>query len=365
MTGHYLFGCDKALLKRLLQEHKDTLDPRQKARIRQCVNYTRLLSPFAKIERAIWDGRIERTQVEKPPLFILGHWRSGTTYLFNLLSCDPDTAFMDSMTTFTFHNFLLLRHFLPYFYGKNLTGDRFGDDMEFLATSPQEECYAIANCTEESFSHLLAFPQDYQKYIDLTFEDTMTAAQRENWCRAHSHMLKKITYFRGGRRILLKSPDNTAKMGMIHDLYPEAKFIHIYRDPYKVILSTLNLFEAGIRAMTFQEVPSHEVIEDTVIALYKRLYTRYFEDMARVPREQLVEIAYADLVKAPMETLESVYRALDLPGFEAARERMQAHIDSQKHYKTNQFSLPDGLREKINRELAFFFEHYHIPMQTS
>lgn len=365
MTGHYLYGCDRKLLKHLLEVHKDTLDPAQEARILQCVNHTRLLAPFAAVERALWHGRIEKTQIEKPPLFILGHWRSGTTYLFNLLSCDPDTAFMDSMTTFTFHNFLLLRQVLPHFYGDKLTGDRFGDDMEFLVDSPQEECYAIANCIEESFSHLLAFPQDYQRYIDLTFEDTMTAEQRENWCRTHEYMLKKITHFRQGRRILLKSPDNTAKMGMIHDLYPNANFIHIYRDPYKVILSTLNLFEAGIQAMTFQKVPSHAVIEDTVIALYKRLYTQYFNDMARVPGEQLFELAYSDLIKAPMETLENIYQSLSLPGFDAARPLIQAHIDSQKHYKTNQFSLPDDLREKINRELAFFFEHYHIPMQTS
>ncbi len=40
---------------------------------------------------------------------------------------------MDSMTTFTFHNFLLLRYHLPKHYRSKLTGDRFGDDMEFSA----------------------------------------------------------------------------------------------------------------------------------------------------------------------------------------------------------------------------------------
>ena len=87
--------------------------------------------------------------------------------------------------------------------------------------------------------------------------------------------------------------------------------------------------------------------------------------MERVPKEQLVEIAYSDLVKAPMETLEHIYKTLDLPGFEAAKPLMQAHIDSQKSYKTNQFKLDPVLRDQINAELGFFFEHYHIPMKTA
>ena len=80
----------------------------------------------------------------------------------------------------------------------------------------------------------------------------MTDAQKQRWCATHEYLLKKITYFRKGKRILFKSPDNTAKMGMLHDLYPDAKFVHIYRDPYKVLLSTIHMFEAGIQAMTFE-----------------------------------------------------------------------------------------------------------------
>ena len=117
--------------------------------------------------------------------------------------------------------------------------------------------------------------------------------------------------------------------------------------------------------MAFEKVPPHEQIVDLAIRFYKRIYTQYLKDMARVPKDQLVEIAYSDLVKAPMETLEHIYDALDLPGFETARPLMQAHIDSQKSYKTNQFKLDPVLRDQINAELGFFFEHYHIPMKTA
>ena len=364
MTGHYMYGCDYDHFRHLLTEHQADLDPAQRGRIEECLRYSRFLTRFAKIERLFWDKRIRAVEVTKPPLFILGHWRSGTTYLFNLLSCDPEMTFMDSMTTFTFHNFLLLRYHLPKHYRSKLTGDRYGDDMEFLPHSPQEECYAIANCIDETFTHLITFPQSYQEYMDLAFEDGMTDAQKQRWRATHEYLLKKITYFRRGKRILFKSPDNTAKMGMLHDLYPDAKFVHIYRDPYKVLLSTIHMFEAGMQAMTFEKVPPHALIEDMAVQFYKRIYLQYLKDMARVPREQLVEIAYSDLTRAPIDTLAQIYTALDLPGFEAARPQMLAHIESQRAYRTNRFELPDALRRKINRELGFFFDHYHIPMQT-
>ena len=365
MTGHYMYGCDLKHFQHLLEDNKADLDPQQNERIQECLRYSRFLTRFAKIERFFWDKRIRNVVIDKPPVFILGHWRSGTTYLFNLLSCDPAMSYMDSMTTFTFHNFLLLRYHLPKHYSTKLTGDRYGDDMEFLPHSPQEECYAIANCIDETFTHLITFPWNYKKYMDYAFESCMTPEERRRWCDTHEYLLKKITYFRKGKRILFKSPDNTAKAGMIHDLYPEAKFVHIYRDPYKVLMSTINMFESGIKAMTFERVPPHDLIEEMAVQFYKRIYTQYLKDMERIPKDQLIEIAYSDLVKAPMETMEQIYQTLHLPGFEAARPLIQQHIDSQKSYKTNQFQLSENLRKKINSELGFFFDHYKIPMRIA
>ena len=178
MTGHYMYGCDLAHFQHLLEVNKADLDPKQAGRIEECLRYSKFLSRWAKVERFFWDKRIRNVVIDKPPLFILGHWRSGTTYLFNLLSCDPAVSYMDSMTTFTFHNFLLLRYHLPKHYRGMLTGDRFGDDMEFLPNSPQEECYAIANCIDETFTHLITFPKNYRLYMDYAFEDCLTPEQR-------------------------------------------------------------------------------------------------------------------------------------------------------------------------------------------
>jgi hypothetical protein len=270
---------------------------------------------------------------------------------------------MNSMHTYMFDHFLLLHRFLEPFFDKELDGTRPGDTMDFTLESPQEECYTMANILEETFTHLITFPQSADHYIDLSFQKNLTEQQQAKWKRTHEYLLKKMTYATGGKRILFKSPDNTTKVGMLHELYPDAKFIHIYRDPYKVLMSTLNMFREGMPMMTFHTMPTDEEIEDKTLMLYKRLYTQYFADLEQLPKENLVEINYSDLVKHPMETLEHIYQVLDLPGFPEAKPHFQAHIDSQRHYKTNQFTLEPRLHRKINQQLGFFFDHYDLPMR--
>ena len=244
-----------------------------------------------------------------------------------------------------------------------LTGDRYGDDMEFLPDSPQEECYAIANCIDETFTHLITFPQNYQKYMDLAFEDGMTPEQRRRWCETHEYLLKKITYFRKGKRILFKSPDNTAKMGMLHDLYPEARFIHIYRDPYKVLMSTINMFTKEMGLFCLNDPAPYEVIEDVTIDLFERIYKKAFRELEEMPPEDHIDIKYEDFCKDPKGYVKLIYEHLGIDGFEEAKPYFDAYLESQKNYKKNKFELTPRLRDKINAKLGFYFEHYGYEMQ--
>ncbi len=52
-------------------------------------------------ERAVFGRRVARVRLDHPPLFILGHWRSGTTLLHNLLARDPQFV---APTTYRFHS---------------------------------------------------------------------------------------------------------------------------------------------------------------------------------------------------------------------------------------------------------------------
>ena len=45
------------------------------------------------VETCLLGGRVSRQKIEHPPIFILGHWRSGTTLLHNLMTLDPQFTY--------------------------------------------------------------------------------------------------------------------------------------------------------------------------------------------------------------------------------------------------------------------------------
>jgi len=150
---------------------------------------------------------------------------------------------------------------------------------------------------------------------------------------------------------------------MLHELYPDAKFVHIYRSPYKSVSSTINMYRQGIPAMTFEDIPADAEITAHTLEFFRRMYTQYFIDLARMPAGSVTEISYDELCADPVGTLRRVYEKLSLPGFETAEPLIRAHAESQRNYRPNNFVPEPELRDRINSELGFFFEHYHIPMQ--
>ena len=50
-------------------------------------------SVCALLQRLIYGRRIAAAEITQPPIFIIGHWRSGTTYLHELMVCDERLAY--------------------------------------------------------------------------------------------------------------------------------------------------------------------------------------------------------------------------------------------------------------------------------
>ena len=63
-------------------------------------------SCLGSIENLIYGGRV-RAHQPKSPVFILGHWRSGTTLLHETLSSDPQFTTTSLYHVLAFHHFLL------------------------------------------------------------------------------------------------------------------------------------------------------------------------------------------------------------------------------------------------------------------
>src|SRR5262245_27448077 len=67
---------------------------------------TALNSGLAAIDHLLYRRRVAQVEISQSPLFILGHWRSGTTFLHELLIRDPEHTFPSTYQCFVPHHFV-------------------------------------------------------------------------------------------------------------------------------------------------------------------------------------------------------------------------------------------------------------------
>ena len=364
--NHYLLGVRFDNYLRLLSRANFKIQP---AKIPQTVFIGLLslvLAPFALIEGAVCAVPIARTKMEKDPVFILGHWRSGTTYLQNLLSRDPQFGWASPLQTAMFSNCALLGWALRGGVQKGIKGSRPMDNVQYDMSLPMEETFAIGNFTPYTLDHLLAFPIVWEKYVDCAFVDNLPKKERDAFKRAYQYAMKKITMLWKGKQLVLKSPDNTARIGCMLEMYPDAKFVNIYRNPYDTVRSTVNMILSQIELCHLTALPDTDVralLEDMVVERTFDMYRDLIEREKTFKPGHYISIRYEDFVTEPERYLREIYEALELTGFEEALPRFREFIAGQKNYQTNKRVMEPRLRQKINKNLGFYFEHFGYEME--
>lgn len=360
--SHNLMACRFDNWLRLLHENTITPEHRKQAALITGVSF--VLGLPALLEWLIYKRPIKNTKLNKDPIYIVGHWRTGTTYLQNLLSRDPQFAWFDPIKTVTFSNCILLKPILNKIVKKLLVGARAMDNMEYTLDLPMEEVFAQATISTQAVSHMLVFPDGGKglKYVDTAFIDEQPEEKQKEWYKAYDYLLKKVTYLEDGKQLLLKSPENTCRIGMIKRTYPGAKFINIYRNPYKVIMSTINMYEKEMALFCLNEKPSHEMIENVVLDLFERMYKKAFVDLYSMPESDRIDICYEDFCKEPLKYVKEIYDHLGIEGYEEAVPYFEKYLKEQEGYQKNKFTLSDELRDKINSRMGFYFDRYGYEM---
>ena len=362
--SHNLMGCRFDNWIRLKRSNPITEENRSQARLITAVSFVLGIPAF--LEWLIYYRPIKKTKLKKDPVYIVGYWRSGTTFLQNLLTRDPQFAWFDPVKTVTFNNCILMKHVLAAAQKKLLKGARPMDNLEYELDLPMEEVFAQATISTQAISHMLVFPDGGNgvKYIETAFIDEQDESKIREWRKAYDYILKKVTYLYGGKQLLLKSPENTCRIGELKRCYPGAKFINIYRNPYKVVMSTINMFNKEMALFCLNDPAPEYVIEDVTIDLFVRIYKKAFRELEEMPEEDRIDICYEDFCKDPEGYVKEIYTHLGIDGYEQALPYFRSYLDSQKDYKKNVFHLEPRLRDKINAKLGFYFEHYGYEMQT-
>lgn len=272
------------------------------------------------------------------PVFILGHWRSGTTHLYNAMALGG-FGFPAPVDVGLPWDMLGLGRALRPLLDRALPESRWIDRVPVTPTSPQEDEIAIASMTPLSFYHGIYFPRRFDALIDRgLFFDGCTAAEVAGWERRFTLFLRKLAR-RTGRPLLVKNPVYTARVARLRRLMPGAKFVHIHRDPVDVFLSMRNFYAKLLPPLALQDAAPPD-IDGTILRVWRRMMTAYDAETAGMGAPDLVEIGYSLLEADPLGALGTIYRGLALPGFDAARPRFAAYLDAVRDYRKNAFA-PD------------------------
>ncbi len=192
-------------------------------------------SLLRRYENALYGPRVRKTEV-RSPLFVLGHWRSGTTHLFNLLTVDHRFAYPNLFQVIFPHSFLCSEPIGARLLALLVPKRRLGDNIvQHLGMAAEDE-FALCAATLRSPYLSWSFPrrsEHYDRYLTLRSVPDGELAQ---WKAGLKYFLQKLTW-KYRRPLVLKSPSHTCRIRLLLELFPDARFVHVHRNPYVVFLS--------------------------------------------------------------------------------------------------------------------------------
>lgn len=340
-----LVGADWKTFKELTMGRE--VDDKWKNKYRLTKAVCRLLSTLAPIQERRYRKQLASKPLEHAPVFILGHWRSGTTFVHNVLSCDKHFGYNTTYQTVFPHLMMFGQPFFKKSMSWLMPDHRPTDNMELAVDLPQEEEFALANMCPYTYYNFWFFPKYQQEYCDkyMLFND-ITPEQLKTWEETFTKLIKISLWNTGGTQFLSKNPPHTGRVKELVKMFPDAKFIYLMRNPYTVFESTRSFFTNTIQPLKLEEF-SDSQIEENILSIYMKLFDKYEADKACIPEGNLIEVRFEDFETDAYSMTKKIYDTLSLPGWAEAERAIRQYVDSKKKYKKNKYQYAERTRHLV------------------
>lgn len=298
-----------------------------------------------------------------PPVFILGLPRSGTTFMHQLFAVDKRFATPTLYQVRFPHTFLCTEAIVSRLTASLLPTRRAQDNVSIAWQSPAEEEGAV--CVMSLCSRELAdvFPRRRAHYARFGSLEHVSPAERSAWKEAMVHFVRKLTH-RYNRPLVLKSPSNTWRVSILAELFPDARFVYLCRNPYDVFSSRLKTHFHVMPYRQLQHVDQMEADEvEWIIRRYRWLVDKSLEELRRLRPGKIAEVRFEDLERDPVSQMRLIYTALDLPDFQEVEPALVRFAASLRNYHRNVHPpLPAHLRQRLAGEWRQMFETWDYPV---
>jgi hypothetical protein len=308
------------------------------------------------LQELMWGRRVRETAIRHAPLFIIGHWRAGTTWLHELLTLDQHHTYPTTYECIVPNHFLLTEWCFTRVLRFLLPSRRPADNMPVAWNRPQEDEFALCNLGQPSPYLTIAFPNrrpQYPEYFDLV---DVPPEALDRWKACFLRFLRQVT-LRNSKRIVLKSPTHTYRIEVLLDLFPDARFVHIVRNPYVVFASTVHLWQSLYAHHGLQH-PAFEGLEDYVFDNFLHMYEKLEEARPLVASSHFYELRYEDLVRDPIAQVRAIYEHLELGDFAPVLPKLEQYMAATADYTTNRYELSPELRDAITQRWGHVMRRY-------
>jgi len=313
-------------------------------------------SIFAFFEEIRYGKAIRMMPPPDDPIFIIGHWRTGSTLLHQLMNLDPE------LSAPTLFEVALPDSFLTsYPYYKPVMKwlvDKFRpmDMVKLGMDEPQEDEYAIYRICRFSPLESLVFPKSKEYFLNRY--DTYIPANDELviWKEQLIRFYTRL-FYKKRKTIVSKNPFNSFRIPLLISLFPKSRFIHIVRHPYDVVPSTIRMWDI-VQQQNCLNSNAHRPTISEVVKVMDRLFTNINKDRGLVPSNRYTEVKFEELEKDPRATLQKIYQKFGLPFSIQFEKRLISFLDEVKSYKKNQFLLTEDEKATIRDQLTTFMQQF-------
>ncbi len=377
MTGMMRFYFDFATWRQFRELVAQVPDAKRRAGLQRLVGRTIPLRALGHAVCYFLDGilfpGLWRIRV-KAPVFVIGHARSGTTLAHRLMCEDPQfSAFkywelrLPALLEKKFVHLLgwLDARLLGRHFARKLEAweDRkFGPMRHIhkmgLGVPEEDDLVFYDSCASGFWMTKLPFLGD----ADFFHTDQRPPAERRRLMGFYRDCVRRQLYINGRDRIhLSKNPSWCGRVESILEVFPDARFVVLYRNPHETIPSLLKLLSTSWK---HQGNVDPERIRKSVRAMVQLSYETYLyplEALARHPGTPQAVVDYRELVAEPKRAVERIYADLGLEMSAAVRQNLQKEQErARKHETEHRYSLAEfGLDDaEIREKLAPLFERF-------
>lgn len=313
--------------------------------------------------------------IEKP-LFILGNFRSGSTFLHRLLSRDAET--FTSLTTWDIY-------LTPSVTQKKLTQFVARLDNKYFGRTLHRALYAFDRATlgkikihpisffqpeEDENIHmhiwdgyfvtfLFPFMDEFPDYLH--FDEALNAEHKKRIMTFYKSMLQRHLYATGKKHFVSKNPAFSAKIETLVEFFPDARILYLARNPLDMLPSTVSWINYARNQ--FSGPNEGYLYTEEILEMTGHWYRHPLQYLDAHPSPRHLIVNYEDLIQRPEAVIRKFYEQFgypDQPGLpiiidQAVKETMTFNSDHSYSYKKMGFT-----REGIVERYKDIFERFNF-----